>query len=39
MYKCNAGKVLKLRILALNIRCGKLMVKCQEIPHYAYTQL
>ena len=37
MYKRNAGEVLNMSELAINIRCSKLIVKCLEIPHYAYT--
>lgn len=37
MYKLNAGEVLKMNELTINKWCGKLTVKCFEIPHYAYT--
>jgi hypothetical protein len=37
MYKRNAGKVLNMNELTINKRCGKLIVKCHVIPHYAYT--
>lgn len=37
MYKRNAGEVLKMNELTINKRCCNLLVKCLEIPHYAYT--
>lgn len=37
MYKRNAGEVLEMKGITINKRCGKLIVKCLEIPHYAYT--
>ena len=37
MYKRNAGKVLKMNELTINKPFGKLIVRCIEVPHYAYT--
>ena len=37
MYKRNADEVLKMNNITINERCGILIVKYLEIPHYAYT--
>ena len=39
MYECNAGDVFKINELTINKQRCNLIVKCFEIPHYAYTNV